>query len=175
MKPQNYRHDPGKTLVGFSVGEVHYAIAIGQVREVSSPLPTVALPHAPPSVLGVADYRGAVVPVVDLRSRFGLPPVSDSRRVKWVLVDLGGRFAALVVDAMLGVFGSVGLELRPAPPLGGGEDIRGIRGVTTHSQGLVFVLDLSAFQELTAALELPAEGGAPSLPPAPTHGKAGAA
>src|SRR5271154_5976171 len=120
MKPHNYRHDPGKTLVGFSVGGVHYAIAIGKVREVSSPLPTVTLPHAPASVQGVADYRGAVVPVVDLRSRFGLPPAEQTRRIKWVVVDLGGRFAALVVDDMLGVFGSVGLELRPAPPPGGG-------------------------------------------------------
>ena len=106
MKPHRYRHDPGKTLVGFSVGGVYYAIAIGQVREVSSPLPTVSLPHAPPAVQGVADYRGEVVPVVDLRVRFGLPKSDDNRRVKWVVVDLGGRFAALVVDEMLGVFGT---------------------------------------------------------------------
>jgi purine-binding chemotaxis protein CheW len=164
MKPHRYRHDPGKTLVGFSVGGVYYAIAIGQVREVSSPLPTVSLPHAPPAVQGVADYRGEVVPVVDLRVRFGLPKAEASRRIKWVVVDLGGRFAALIVDEMLGVFGTVGLELRPAPPLGGGEDARGILGVTTHTRGLVFVLDVGSFTELTARLALPEAPPSPALP-----------
>ena len=168
MKPQRHRHDPGKTLVGFSVGGVHYAIAIAKVKEVCSPLPTVSLPHAPPSVQGVADYRGEVVPVVDLRRRFGLPPAEGSRRIKWVVVDLGGRFVALIVDEMLGVFGTAGLELRPAPPLGGGEEMRGIQGVTTHTRGLVFVLDLQSFGELTAELSLPAALGAPGI-------KAGAA
>ena len=155
MRAQRHRHDPGKTLVGFSVGGVHYAIAIARVKEVCTPLTTVSLPHAPSSVKGVADYRGEVVPVIDLRRRFGLPPAEASRRVKWVVVDLGGRFAALIVDEMLGVFGTAGIELRPAPPLGGGEETRGIQGVTTHPDGLVFVLDLQSFGELTAGLALP--------------------
>ena len=67
-----HRHDPSKDLVGFLVGDVMYAVRIVVVREILNPLPVVALPRAPGTVRGVADYRGDVVPVIDLRDRFGL-------------------------------------------------------------------------------------------------------
>ena len=73
MRPHRYRHAPSKSLVGFLIGDVSYAVPIAVVREISKPLTVVALPHAPPAVIGVADYRGEVIPVLDMRARFGLP------------------------------------------------------------------------------------------------------
>lgn len=161
------RHDPSKNFVGFHVGDVTYAVRIELVREIVNPLAVVALPRAPAAVRGVADYRGEVVPVVDLRERFGLPAVPATRRNKWIVVDVGraapaesggppsvasgGRFAALVVDAVTEVFGTGGAEVRPAPPLGHGDDLRGIAGVTTNADGLVFVLDVRSFGALAEA------------------------
>ena len=74
-----HRHDPSKNLVGFLVGDVMYAVRIEAVREIVNPLEVVALPRAPEAVRGVADYRGVVVPVIDLRERFALPPARMSR------------------------------------------------------------------------------------------------
>ena len=161
------RHDPSKNLVGFLVGDVMYAVRIEVVRVIVNPLPVVALPRAPKSVKGVADYRGEVVPVVDLRDRFGLEATAVTRRTKWIVLDVGGkaqpdasdrdrakssgRFAALVVDAVTEVFGLGEKGIRPAPPLGSGDDIRGIEGVTTFGDRLVFVLEASAFSALAAA------------------------
>jgi purine-binding chemotaxis protein CheW len=150
--PQRQRHDPSKNLVGFIVGDVHYAISIHRVGEISNPLQLVALPRAPKAVTGVADYRGEVVPVIDLRVRFGLPEEEVTRRTKWIVVDVEGRFVALVVDAVTEVFGTGGQELRPVPSLGGGDDLRGISGVTSHLGTLTFVLDTRRFGELTEAL-----------------------
>jgi purine-binding chemotaxis protein CheW len=150
--PQRQRHDPSKNLVGFIVGDVHYAISIHRVGEISNPLQLVALPRAPKAVTGVADYRGEVVPVVDLRVRFGLPEEEVTRRTKWIVVDVEGRFVALVVDAVTEVFGTGGQELRPVPSLGGGDDLRGISGVTSHLGTLTFVLDTRRFGELTELL-----------------------
>lgn len=152
MQSQRQRHDPSKNLVGFVVGDVEYAVAIGAVREIANPLPVVALPRAPEAICGVADYRGEVVPVVDLRVRFGLAPSTLTRRTKWIVIDVGDRFAALVVDAVTEVFGSGGAEHQPAPSLGGGDDLRGITSVTKHGKTLVFVLDHTRFRELTATL-----------------------
>jgi purine-binding chemotaxis protein CheW len=90
MTMQRYRHDPSKNLVGFVVGEVEYAVAIARVREIANPLLLVSLPQAPRAVVGVADYRGEVVPVVDLRMRFGLPAAAATRKTKWIVVDVGG-------------------------------------------------------------------------------------
>jgi purine-binding chemotaxis protein CheW len=165
-----HRHDPSKNLVGFHVGEVMYAVRIEMVREIVNPLDLVALPRAPKSVRGVADYRGVVVPVIDLRERFALPPVGLSRKTKWIVLDVAppssiassgpvslvaGRYAALVVDAVTEVFGYGARGIRPAPPLGYGDDVRGIEGVTTFGAGdrekLVFVLDAGAFSALAEA------------------------
>lgn len=165
-----HRHDPSKNLVGFHVGEVMYAVRIEMVREIVNPLEVVALPRAPKSVRGVADYRGVVVPVIDLRERFALPPAPLSRKTKWIVLDvapeastasagavslIAGRYAALVVDAVTEVFGYGAGGIRPAPPLGHGDDVRGIEGVTTFGAGqrekLVFVLDARAFSALAEA------------------------
>lgn len=151
------RHDPAKSLVGFVVGDVRYAVPIARVREISNPLTLVALPHAPHAVVGVSDYRGDVVPVVDLRTRFGLATAPPTRRTKWIIAAVSDRFVALVVDAVTEVFGTGGAELRPPPSLGGGDDVRGIIGVTSSEEGLVFVLDTTRLRDLTEPLA--ASGG----------------
>lgn len=140
-----HRHDPSRNLVGFLVGEVAYAVRIESVREIVNPLPIVDVPRPPESVVGVADYRGDVVVVIDMRVRFGLPPSPSTRKTKWIVLDLGGRYAALVVDAVTDVFGTRGEELRASPRLDDGLDAqRGIAGVVTHADEMVFVLDVRA-------------------------------
>jgi purine-binding chemotaxis protein CheW len=166
------RHDPTKNLVGFLVGDVAYAVRIEAVREIVNPLEVVELPRAPKAVRGVAAFRGEVVPVIDLRIRFALPP-GPTRKNKWIIIDVtpkartaahepappatAGRFVALVVDAVTDVFGTGGEAIRPAPTLGTGDDVRGIEGVATYEQGLVFVLDVRVFNALAdaVALEMP--------------------
>ena len=173
MRPHLHRqrHDPTKSLVGFVVGDVHYAVPIACVREICNPMTLVAMPRAPAAVIGVADYRGDVVPVVDVRARFGLPPLSQTRRTKWILVGVREHFLALVVDAVTEVFGTGGQDLRPVPALGGGDDVRGIAGVTSHADTLTFVLDTRKLGELTeplitsGALKSSIPPAAPSLPP----------
>jgi purine-binding chemotaxis protein CheW len=165
MHPHRQRHDPSKSLVGFLVGDVRYAVPIANVREITNPLAIVELPHAPHAVAGVADFRGEVVPVVDLRVRFGLTATVRTRRTKWILVDVGDRVVALVVDGVTEVFGTGGIELRPAPPLGAGDDMRGIAGVLTRDKGLVFVLETKGVRQLTASVATPAALGPASAPP----------
>jgi purine-binding chemotaxis protein CheW len=153
------RHDPDKSLVGFVVGEVSYAVPIHAVREIVNPLAIVPLPHAPEAVPGVSDYRGDVVPVVDMRLRLGLPQVTPTRRTKWIILDVGGRFVALVVDSVTEVFGTANVALRTAPPLGGGELTRGISSVANHESKMVFVLDIGTLKSATDSVELSRRGG----------------
>lgn len=140
------RHTGDRSLVGFRVGDVRYALPVLAVREVVRPLPVVALPHPPPAVLGVADYRGAIVPVVDLRARFGVRP-PETPGAKWVVARAHARHVALVVDQVTDVFGS-GEQLREPPPLGPEVDALSIVGVVARATGLVFVLDPEALAAL---------------------------
>jgi purine-binding chemotaxis protein CheW len=152
MVSPRHRPDPEKSLVGFVVGEVEYAVSISEVKEIVNPIALTELPHAPESVAGVADHRGEVVPVIDLRTRFGVRGVRDERRAKWILVDVAGRTVGLIVDSVTEVFGTGGAELRAPPRLGPGDEMRGIAGVTTHEGRLTFVLEVGRFETLTTPL-----------------------
>jgi purine-binding chemotaxis protein CheW len=153
MPELNPRHrDPQKSLVGFIVGEVHYAIDITHVREIVNPLHVTPLPHSPAEIAGVADHRGEVVPVIDLRVRFGLPKAAVARGTKWILVETGEHAIGLVVDSVTEVFGTGGVDLRATPEIGGRKDVRGILGVTTHAEALTFVLDTSRFIAIVDSL-----------------------
>jgi len=153
------RSDPQKSLVGFVVGDVAYAVQIDHVREIVNPLPITELPHAPPTIAGVADHRGEIVPVVELRVRFGLPPLADPRRAKWILIDVTGRGVALCVDRVTEVFGTAGFDVKPAPALGSGDDLRGIAGVVSRGDTLTFILDVGEFDILTSPISAAQLGG----------------
>jgi purine-binding chemotaxis protein CheW len=147
-----HRTDPQKNLVGFVVGPVAYAVDIARVREIVNPLEVTALPHMPPEVAGVSDHRGEVIPVIDLRVRFGLEHAESGRSTKWILLHAGGeRSVGIVVDYVTEVFGA--LEgIRPTPEVGGNRDVRGIAGVVTHNARLTFVLETGRFIEIFEAL-----------------------
>jgi purine-binding chemotaxis protein CheW len=149
---QRHRIDANKNLVGFVVGDVHYAIDIARVREIVNPLEITALPHMPADVAGVADHRGEVVPVIDLRVRFNLEPRAEPRGTKWILITLSSHVVGLIVDAVTEVFGARTDEIRPSPEVGGNRDLRGISGVARHEGKLTFVLDVSRFHDIVEAL-----------------------
>jgi purine-binding chemotaxis protein CheW len=146
MMERQRRKDPSKNLVECIVGDVRYAITIGFVREIVNPLPTIPLPKAPAWVTGVANYRDEVVPVVDLRMRFGLNDASTTPRTKWIVLNRDGLSFALVVDAVTEVFRSG--EVKPAPTLAAGAHERALEAVTTHDGDMVFILDVHKLAEL---------------------------
>lgn len=144
-----------RSLVGFEVGPVLYAIDIHRVREIIRPLPTVPLPQMPPSVLGVADHRGAVAPVVDLRERFGLPPAPNAASRRWIVVSRGGAdLVALVVDRVCEVFGGAAIEAREAPSLGDNVAVTGLTEVYAHNGRLAFVVDPDLLAEVSHDLDI---------------------
>ncbi|MBN1655111.1 MAG: purine-binding chemotaxis protein CheW [Deltaproteobacteria bacterium] len=138
-----------KNLVGFRVGEVPYAVDIYRVREITKPLPLLTLPHMPAEVIGVVDHRGDVVPVIDLRIRFGLQPRESRREERWiivkrsdVLIKKGDRLAGLVVDKVTEVFGAGESQQRGVPEIGKGNESRGIASAYSYKGKLVFVIDV---------------------------------
>jgi purine-binding chemotaxis protein CheW len=155
LQVHRHRADGPKNLVGFDVGDVRYAVDIASVREIVNPLPFVTLPHAPLEVLGVADHRGQVLPIVNLRERFGLPTAESTRRTKWLVVvaDHSDSPVALVVDSVTEVFGAAADQHRDIPVLGGGEDRRGISAAYKYRDGLVFVIEPSLVTSATRDID----------------------
>lgn len=113
---------PGRGLVQlctFRVGGEHYALDIMRVREIVRPMPITPVPRAPPWVDGVIHLRGEVIPVVEVRSRFGLPASPAGPKTRFLIVRVAGRRIALVVDEVCEVLRLQRGEIRPAPPLVG--------------------------------------------------------
>ena len=149
------RGDRTKNLVGFAVGGVRYAVDILKVREILNPLPLVELPHAPSVVVGVADHRGEVVPIVDLRRRFGLASAPATRRTKWIIVQSPQRAVGLIVDEVTDVFGAGAAEKREVPRLGEGDAARGIGAVFVHQSHMVFVIDVEVVVSVAEQIDIP--------------------
>lgn len=105
-----------RTLVAFELGGELYGLPVTLVAEISHPLPLAPLPHVPPHVVGLANLRGVVLPVIDLRSRFGLPHVPDGDNCRLVVLKGGGKPYALRVDSVLGMTRLPESGFRPAPP-----------------------------------------------------------
>jgi purine-binding chemotaxis protein CheW len=142
-------------LVGFEVGGVTYALDIARVHEILRPTALLSLPELPPSVAGVVDHRGDVVPIVDLRRRFGVEASGRERDQRWVIVGRGELRVALAVDRVTEVFGVGEAAARELPDLGPGASTRGIKAAYAHAGRLVFVLDADALTDVAGAVAWP--------------------
>lgn len=149
MKPRSFRNrsEFRKNLVGFHLGEVRYAVSVEDVLQVVNPLPITVLPQMPRAVVGVAEHRGRVIPVVDLRLHFDMPAES-SRRTKWILLRIEGTVVGIVVDAVTGVFGAAQEQVRTAPDVGPGDERRVLTGVASQEGQMVFLLDAASLYEI---------------------------
>ncbi len=139
------RGEAKKSFVRFVVGETLYAFEVEHVREILHRGPVTMLAHMPDEVAGVADHRGEVIPIVDLRLKFGVQALlarNERRPEKWILVNASTGTVGFVVDRVIDVVGTN--DSLGAPPLVGGHVDRGIKGVASVDGGLLFVLDAEA-------------------------------
>lgn len=112
-------HDDLK-LAGFFVGGAVYGIDIMRIKEViqAHPYPIRPVPHAPPIVEGVIQLRGVVIPVIDLRKRFGVEHDPGVVRLnKLIIVSVRGRIVGLKVDRIIGELRVPAGAVRPAPSM----------------------------------------------------------
>ena len=140
-----YRSDQAKNLVSFLVGDVRYAVDIHLVREIVNPLPFVTLPHAPEEVCGVADHRGEVLPIVDLRVRFGLPAADFNAVTVTIVMSLvtesGIKEHGFVVDSVRDVVDLTPDSIKPAPEVGGVQGHEYIEAIATHDEQMLILLN----------------------------------
>ena len=123
----------------FRLDEQRYALPLGQVVELARAVNPVPLPQAPPIVEGVINVHGRVVPLFDVRSRFGLPPKPRGPQDHLVISLAGGRVVALRADRAdeLMTVPMSAVEHLDASPY--------VSGVARLDDGLVLIHDLESF------------------------------
>ena len=103
--------------VVFRVGTAEYVLPAADVLQMESFTGATPVPGSPPYVAGLVQVRGRVLPVIDTRARFGLPPIERTLDTRVVVSQLGQRTVGLVVDSAREVVKLDPAQLRPPPPL----------------------------------------------------------
>jgi purine-binding chemotaxis protein CheW len=131
-----------RQLVVFQLGAEFYGVDIARVHEIIRLQTVTRVPRAPTFVEGVINLRGKVIPVVDLRRRFGLPTADHTRASRIVVVDLGDQVVGVVVDGVSEVLRVNGAAVEPPSPVVAGIDSEYIHGIAKLNDRLVILLEL---------------------------------
>ena len=135
----------GLRYLTFWLGEDLFALDIGTVHEIIQPVPLTPVPLMPDFLCGMMNLRGAVVPVVDLRTRFGHPRGAASKKACIVVFDAVQRGEptriGLMVDAVSEVVELDAAALQPPPDFGSAVQRDYLHGMVRRGQRFVMVLD----------------------------------
>jgi purine-binding chemotaxis protein CheW len=141
-------------IVTFRLGEHLFAADIASVERVLRHEGVRAMPDMPSWMEGVIDYRGTVLPLIDLRRRFSLAAETPGPQARVVICSANGVQAALLVDAVLDVRPVAPGDLADPPALFRGLAAEYLKGLTRRQGALVVVLDLERLLASTDDLAL---------------------
>jgi purine-binding chemotaxis protein CheW len=141
-------------LVIFTLTSESYGIGVGYVQSIMQMPPITVVPGTARSIEGVINLRGAMVPVVDLRTRFELPPTPEDHKKVIVVIELGGLALGMIVDRVTDVTKiSADLIELPSPLLNGGSNAF-VRGLAHLDDRTIILLDLDRIFNLDEHLML---------------------
>lgn len=141
-------------IVVFRLGDALFAAGVQCVERVLRYERARPLPDVPPWVDGVIEYRSKVIPQIDLRRRFELREASVGPTTRVVVLNAGGGWIAVVVDAVLEVAAYDPDQLSTPPTLFRGLAGEYLRGLIRHGEPLIVLLDVDRLLSATERLRL---------------------
>lgn len=129
-------------LVVFELANEHYGVDIAMVEGIIKMQLITAVPHAPSFVEGVTNLRGAVLPVIDLRKRFNLPPEEITKNSRIIHIVIDNIRVGMIVDAVSEVLRIPEDAIEPTPPIVTTVDSAFITGIAKLEGRLIILLDL---------------------------------
>ena len=133
-----------RQFISFSVGEEEYGLELLRVKEVIRVREITWLPKAPSFVKGIINLRGDVIPIIDLRDKFGLEAREHTATTRVIVVEVEGRLMGMVVDSASQVVRIPVDQIDPPPPVVGGFSREFITGVGKLEDKLVILLNTDA-------------------------------
>lgn len=129
-------------LVTFGLGSEEFGVDILAVHEINRMMNLTRVPQAPAEVEGVINLRGRIIPVIELRRRFGMPESERSEQSRIIVVEVHGRVIGFIVDRVHEVLRVQSNVVEPAPAMVCSIDSDFIAGVGKLSDRLLILLDL---------------------------------
>lgn len=129
-------------LVTFKLGNEEYAVDILKVQEINRMVEITPVPNSPPSLEGVINLRGKVIPVLSLRAKFFLPQKEVSGQERIMILDIQGFTTGLVVDGVSEVLRISSETVDPPPPMASSISAEFIGGIAKTESRLIILLDI---------------------------------
>jgi purine-binding chemotaxis protein CheW len=130
-------------LVVFTLAEQFYALHLSAVQRTIRVLEVTPLPEAPEILLGIVNFQGEIIPVLNIRKRFRLSEQETNLSDQLIIARTSKRHVALIVDAVSGVIERSDQEVVAAERIF--PDMKYIEGVVKLEDGLILILDLDKF------------------------------
>lgn len=129
-------------LVTFRLGNEEYGIEITKVQEIILMSEITRVPHMPPYIKGLINLRSTVIPIIDLRLRFGLPEQPDTDDTRIMVVNVHGKTNGIIVDAVSEVLRISSEQIAPPPPTVAGLGQDYLIGLAKLERRMVILLDI---------------------------------
>jgi purine-binding chemotaxis protein CheW len=128
-------------IISFAIGGDQYGVDIMSVREIKEWTKVTRLPEQPEYVSGVLNLRGVMVPVIDLRCRFGAGPTECSPTHIVIVVQINGRQVGLLADRVLDIVSFDAAKVQPVPRTAQ-STAKFLSGLVTHEDTMIALIDL---------------------------------
>lgn len=139
----------------FFIGAVEFALDIMRIKEIVKPLKITAIPKAPRFIEGVINLRGNIIPIVDLRKRFGVK-IPDARlsSERIIITKLNGKIIGLIVDLVTDVISLGKADISPPPEIVKGISAQFIKGLGKVGSRLILLIDLDRILTVSEKISL---------------------
>ena len=134
-------------LVTFTLGKEEYAVDILKVQEINRMSEIAKVPNAPPYVEGVINLRGKVIPVINLRQRFGLQDKENDEKSRIIIMDIQGITLGVVVDSVSEVLRIPSSTVEDTPHMASNISTEFIRGIAKLEDRLIILIDMDRLIE----------------------------
>ena len=129
-------------FISVSIGDDQYGVAIMSVREIKGWSGVTHLPKQPEYVRGVLNLRGVMVPIIDLRCRFGQGMTDASAMHVVIIVQIGDRLVGLLADRVLDIVSFENSKIQKVPTVGGAAQAEFLSGLITIDDAMIALIDL---------------------------------
>jgi purine-binding chemotaxis protein CheW len=130
-------------LISFAVGGEQYGVDIMAVREIKEWSNVTGLPNQPDYMRGVLNLRGVIVPIIDLRCRFGQGITESTPTHIVIIVQIGGRQVGLLADRVLDIVSFEAGKIQPVPTIDAGTGTEFLAGLLTVDGAMIALVDLA--------------------------------
>ncbi len=138
-------------FISFTVGGEEYCADIIAIREIKGWSTTTELPNTPQYIRGVMNLRGSIVPIIDLRARFGGRRTDPSDRHVVIVMAVDTRVVGILVDAVADIITATADDIQPIPQLQADDRSGFLTGLVTVEGRMVALLDLDRVLDLEDA------------------------